>query len=148
MGTDIIRPYATISLCDLVIVARLLDMKWTTFEPAQGILRAEGYDSLISSRVVQSVGTVIDFRVIRLTEEKKPKAPLERWYIPEAQVYRMMFGIIPGDHKLTTFADSGFRVCGKGDWHKTLENISDATGSSGDVDDIDYLAADFLPLVA
>ena len=148
VAPDIIRPYITISLCDLVVVARLLGMRWTTFDPVKGVLQAEGHDYLMNSRVLQTVGTFIDFHVVRSTG-KTAEAAVERWYIPESQVYRMMFGIIPADPQLLkSFAASGFRVSGRNEWHRTIEDILDATGSSGNIDDIDYLAADFLPLVA
>ncbi|KAH8821371.1 hypothetical protein F5884DRAFT_84276 [Xylogone sp. PMI_703] len=152
MPPDIIRPYITMSICDLIIIARLLQMKWTLFDPQKGALRAEGHDCLMESRVLPSVGTMIDFKPIRSKLSADGSSVTERWYIPKPESYRMIFGIIPADPGLTTFAESGFRVSAeRGDiteWHRTLSEILRACGVDSFVGDIDYLAADLLPLVA
>jgi hypothetical protein len=106
VAPDIIRPYNNIPLrsgCGRSAVG----MSWTTFQLVQGVLRAEGHDYLMNSRVLQTVGTVIDFRVVRL-KGKAAEATVERWYIPESQIYRMMFGIIPQIHNSCPSQCQGF----------------------------------------
>ena len=42
MPPDVVKPYARISVSDLGVLARRLGMEWDRFEPADGVLRAQG----------------------------------------------------------------------------------------------------------
>lgn len=91
---DIVRPLATITVCDLAIIARRLGMQWKDFRPVDGILRAEGGGHIITSTLVRSLGLLVQYNYNR------PPPPLwitvpER-YIQVSDSDALDFGIITG----------------------------------------------------
>jgi hypothetical protein len=91
---DIVRPLATITVCDIAIIARRMGMQWKDFRPVDGILRAEGGGHIITSTLVRSLGLLVQYNYTR------PPTPLwltvpER-YIPVSDSDALGFGIITG----------------------------------------------------
>lgn len=52
---DVIRPLAVATLQDIAVFSRRLGMRWKTFEPSEGALRAEGNGHTLYSTTVRSV---------------------------------------------------------------------------------------------
>jgi hypothetical protein len=59
---DVIRPFASITLSDIAILARRMGMVWNEFKPSAGILEAEGNDHVLSSVVVRGLGIMLSYR--------------------------------------------------------------------------------------
>ncbi|KAL8997137.1 MAG: hypothetical protein Q9169_003520 [Polycauliona sp. 2 TL-2023] len=94
---EVIRPLAVATLQDIAIFSRRLGMRWKTFEPSEGILRAEGNHHTVDSTTVRSVGVVVQFSIRNTLSYPRS---FEELYIPTEQADKMGFGILPGDDKL------------------------------------------------
>lgn len=94
---DVIRPLAILTLHDLAVFARRLDMEWKIFAPSEGSLHADGNGHTVDSTTVRSVGTVAQFGI------RDPLHALEskdRLYVPSLNSDKMGFGILPGEGRL------------------------------------------------
>ena len=58
---DILRPVATSTVGDIIVLAHRLGMAWTDLRPADGIMRAEGYGRSIISTAVRGFGIFLQF---------------------------------------------------------------------------------------
>lgn len=106
MPPDVVKPFARISVSDLGVLARRLGMEWDRFEPAEGILRAQGNGYSLNSVLVRSVGTMVEFNEILGYGTQNAPLPwsavipehVERktLLIPCAAADKMAFGILPG----------------------------------------------------
>ncbi|KAL8773337.1 MAG: hypothetical protein Q9209_001731 [Squamulea sp. 1 TL-2023] len=102
---EVVRPLAVVSISDIAIIARRLNMEWKQFRPLEGNLQAEGDGHTISSADVRSMGTVLQIGVRDLL----PSEGIHDLYIPSEPADKMGFGIVPGephlgipDHKIGT----------------------------------------------
>ena len=93
-----IRPLATATLQDTAIFSRRLGMRWKTFEPSEGILRADGNGHTVDSTTVRSVGVVLHFSI---RDPLRYPRSFEELYIPTEPADMMGFGILPGDPNLS-----------------------------------------------
>jgi hypothetical protein len=107
MPPDVVKPYARISVGDIAIITRRLGMDWERFEPAEGILRAQGNGYMLTSTSVRSVGTMVQISEMLGSGKQGPwmpwvspiipdmemngKIPL----IPSAPADKMGFGVLP-----------------------------------------------------
>ncbi|KAL3422755.1 modin [Phlyctema vagabunda] len=105
MPPDVIRPFASATLGDMLVIVHRLGMKWLEIRPSVGILRAEGENGMsISSIMVHGLGVLIYFAhddVGKLYEGNLWE--YEVWkglYIPHNDADKLAFGIIPGDRRL------------------------------------------------
>lgn len=101
-----------------------LGMEWKEFDPAQGNLRAEGHGNLITSRMVRSVGTVLEYRVTdSLSQTARRVFDLMRsLYLPVLGISDLLFGIVPGNVHLECFDRSIGKI---ENINKYLESIDD-----------------------
>ena len=61
MPPEVLKPYAITTIRDIAITAQLLGLQWTTFNPEEGLLRAEGAGCIITSFQIRPLGTMITF---------------------------------------------------------------------------------------
>lgn len=109
---EVVRPLASVTVCDLAVMARRLGMIWKQFEPLDGNLRAEGNGHTVTSTSVRSMGTVLQIGVKDFLPSADPAEELNELYIPSEAADKMGFGIVPGeaslgvpDYKLGTEAE-------------------------------------------
>ncbi|KAL9024813.1 MAG: hypothetical protein Q9180_007799, partial [Flavoplaca navasiana] len=95
---DVIRPLAIATLQDIAIFSRRLGMRWKTFEPSEGILRAEGNGHTMDSTIVRSVGLVVQFSI---SDPLRYHKSFKELFIPTMPADKMGFGILPGDRNLS-----------------------------------------------
>lgn len=107
MPPDVVKPFARINTGDLGVLARRLGMEWDRFEPADGILRAQGNGYNLTSFLVRSVGTMVEINEIMGSGTQNAAIPWLAPVIPEhverkmllipcAAADKMAFGILPG----------------------------------------------------
>lgn len=94
---DVIRPLAVATLQDIAVFSRRLGMRWKTFEPSEGALRAGGNGHTLHSTTVRSVGVVARFT---MRDPLTYPNSLGELYIPTPPADKMGFGILPGDYSL------------------------------------------------
>ena len=58
---EVLKPYAVTTVRDIAIMAQLLGLRWTIFNPEEGMLRAEGNGSIITSFQIRPLGTMVSF---------------------------------------------------------------------------------------
>lgn len=97
---EVVRPLASVTICDLAIMARRLGMIWKQFEPLDGNLRAEGNGHTITSTAVRSMGTVLQIGVKDFLPSADDSEESNELYIPSEAADKMGFGIVPGDASL------------------------------------------------
>jgi hypothetical protein len=107
MPPDVVKPYARTSVGDIAIIARRLGMEWERFEPAEGILRAQGNGYMLTSTSVRSVGTMIQISEMLGVGKQGPWMPWVSPIIPDVEMNgkillipsaaadKMAFGILP-----------------------------------------------------
>ncbi len=59
---EVLKPYAVSTFRDVAFMVQLLGMRWTSFRPEEGMLRADGDGTIVTSIEVRSLGTVITFQ--------------------------------------------------------------------------------------
>ena len=93
---DVVRPLANTSVGAIAILARRMGMRWKDFRPVDGVMRAEGNDKIITTTLVRSLGTVMQYIDApsgrHLSTGKVPKV-----YIPTREADSWGFGIIQPD---------------------------------------------------
>ena len=97
---EVVRPLASVTICDIAVMARRLGMIWKQFEPLEGNLRAEGNGHTISSTAVRSMGTVLQIGVKEFLPSGEPAAEFNELYIPSEASDKMGFGLVPGEASL------------------------------------------------
>lgn len=119
MPPDVLRPLATSTLGDVLVLAHRLRIVWRVLEPAKRIMQGDsplGYS--FSALEVRGLGLVLEFTrgdffdmktENRFSNAKKPP------YVPSQAADKMAFGIIPGCQDL--HIDQDFPLGGgKGDF--------------------------------
>lgn len=98
VSPEIVKPYSRISVHAVAVMARRVGMLWSTFDPVNGIMRAEGNGYYITSTTLRSIGTLLHFSWHKAsldpnkeTEEEEDSEPL----IPNQFADSMGFGILP-----------------------------------------------------
>ena len=61
MPPDIVRPFATSSVGDMIALAHRLGMRWKDIRPGDGIMRAEGNGQSITSTSVRGFGLLLQY---------------------------------------------------------------------------------------
>ena len=100
MAPELVRPLAGTNIGDIAIIVQRLGMKWQTFKPEVGEMRAEGDGHIIYSTFVRSLGTILHYaheptRSFVLTTQgcEGLRRELEMIHAKEADMMR--FGLIP-----------------------------------------------------
>ena len=94
MPPDVVRPMASSTVSDIAIMARRLGMVWKTFDPGSGSMRAEGNGHVITSTMVRSLGTVLQYSFTSRENAGNCR------YIPVWEADQLGFGLVEFDHRL------------------------------------------------
>jgi hypothetical protein len=94
MPPDIIRPMASSTVSDIAVMARRLGMVWKSFDPGNGLMRAEGNGHVFTSTMARSLGTVLQYT---FTSRKNDGNCA---YIPLKEADKLGFGLVELDHRL------------------------------------------------
>lgn len=97
---EVVRPLASVTVCDIAVMARRLGMIWKQFDPLEGNLRAEGNGHTITSTAVRSMGTVLQIGIKDFLPSGAPAQEFNELYIPSEAADMMGFGLVPGDANL------------------------------------------------
>ena len=97
---EVVRPLASVTVCDIGVMARRLGMLWKQFEPLEGNLRAEGNGHTITSTAVRSMGTVLQIGIKDFLPSGDSAEELNELYIPSEAADKMGFGLVPGEASL------------------------------------------------
>ncbi|KAL8700898.1 MAG: hypothetical protein Q9201_005193 [Fulgogasparrea decipioides] len=108
MAPDLVRPLAVTYVGDIAVIVQRLGMKWHTFRPEEGEMRAEGNGHVIYSTLVRSIGPILHY-----AHEQTHGVPYSKdgpqsfgelqndlRFIPTHEVDMMRFGILPCDSDL------------------------------------------------
>lgn len=76
-----------------------LGMEWKEFDPGAGKMRAEGQGHLITSRIVRSIGVVLEYMLVDSTAHHGRRIDdlFRKSYLPVIGVDDMIFGTVPGN---------------------------------------------------
>ena len=98
MPPDIIRPFATSTVGDIIALAHRLGMRWTDLRPGDGIMRAEGGGKSIISTAVRGFGILLQFNYDRADRDIIPSFGSFGYgghiTIPSVPADKLGFGII------------------------------------------------------
>ena len=95
MPPDIIRPFATSTVGDIIALAHRLGMGWTDLRPGDGIMRAEGGGKSIISTAVRGFGILLQFNYDRTGKDKLYAFGYNaKITIPSVPADKLGFGII------------------------------------------------------
>jgi hypothetical protein len=94
MPPEVVRPMASSTVSDIAIMARRLGMVWKNFDPGSGLMRAEGNGHVITSTMVRSLGTILQYTFT--SRENSGRCS----YIPVREADKLGFGLVEFDHKL------------------------------------------------
>ena len=119
---EVVRPLASVTICDIAVMARRLGLIWKQFEPLEGNLRAEGNGHTISSTAVRSMGTVLQIGVKDLLPARVPAEEFNELYIPSEAADKMGFGLVPGD---TSLGVPDYKLGTEEEVLATLRNVVD-----------------------
>lgn len=119
---EVVRPLASVTVCDIAVMARRLGMTWKQFEPLDGNFRAEGNGHTITSTSVRSMGTVLQIGVKNFLPSADSAEELNELFIPSEAADKMGFGIVPGEPRLGV---PDYKLGTEEDVLATLRNVVD-----------------------
>ena len=98
MPPDIVRPFATINVGDVIALAHRLGMRWKEVRPDDGVLRAEGNGQSITSTTVRGFGLLLQYTFDRIIVEDMERISnrASTLTIPSREADMFGFQIIPG----------------------------------------------------
>lgn len=114
MPPDVVKPLATTTLGDILVIAHRLGLDWTTVRPNEGLLHAHGHGQSLTSIEIRSFGLALRYTNKDPQRESSDdiffppikkvdgSRTLSRLFIPTAAVDKMAFGFIPADPELDT----------------------------------------------
>ena len=126
---EVVRPLASVTICDIAVMARRLGMIWKQFEPLEGNLRAEGNGHTITSTAVRSMGTVLQIGVKDFLPSGDPAGDFNELYIPSEAADKMGFGLVPGEASLGV---SDYKLGTEQEVLATLRNVVDPSRKAAD----------------
>ncbi|KAH8430625.1 uncharacterized protein LDX57_008288 [Aspergillus melleus] len=101
MPPEALRPFASISLGDLLAIGHRIGLDWTAVDPLQGILQAQDDNgNIISSSDIRGLGTLITFFHDERDRGNQSAYTNAFMPIPTTAADKLAFGIIPGDQRL------------------------------------------------
>lgn len=93
MPMDLVKPLATSTLNNVILLALRLNMQWRVLDQQSGIFQADGNGYSLTSSQVRGLGITFTFNTIG-------KQDIDRRCAPSEAVDKMLFGIIPGSKPL------------------------------------------------
>lgn len=102
MPPEIVRPFATSNVGDIIALAHRLGMRWKDIRPDDGVMRAEGNSQSITSTSVRGFGLLLQYSFDRGTLGKlKRTSVFQRTLtIPSREADMLGFQIVPGSRDL------------------------------------------------
>ncbi|MCJ1374251.1 hypothetical protein MMC20_005483 [Loxospora ochrophaea] len=94
MPPEIVRPIASSTLGDVLVLAHRLGMGWRDVRPGEGILRAEGNGHTLTSSLVRGFGILFQYTFDHAIKRKKDRIPWKNLYIPSEAADKLAFGIV------------------------------------------------------
>lgn len=94
MPPEVVRPVASTTVSDIAVMARRLGMSWKTFDPATGSMRAEGNGHVLTSTMIRTLGTVVQYTYTSRNNSGNCA------YIPVKQADKLGFGLVELDERL------------------------------------------------
>ena len=114
MPPDVVRPLATATLGNVLVIAHRLGMDWISVRPNDSHLHAQGHGQSLTSIEIRSLGLALRYtnkdpqREINGDFTRLPTAtfkgsrPLSHLFIPTKEADKLAFGFIPADPELKT----------------------------------------------
>ena len=96
MPPDIIRPVATSTVGDIIVLAHRLRLRWEDLRPGDGVMRAEGAGISIVSTAVRGFGILLQFNYDRAGRKQYSGVVEFGGTIPSVSADKLGFGIIDG----------------------------------------------------
>jgi len=110
MSPELLYPLAITSVGDVAVEVERLGMKWLTFQPEDGMMRAEGHGLVINSTLVRSIGPILHFPCGRglPKSSKTTQNPLKgnEVFISSWAADMMRFGLLPVEKSLPPGLDT------------------------------------------
>lgn len=132
MSPELVYPLAITSVGDIAIMVQRLGMKWLTFQPEDGLMRAEGHGLVIYSTLVRSIGPILHFsggrRLPGFLATTKNSLKSSEISIVSGEADMMRFGLLPVDKLL--LPDLEPLAMGTIDEVKATLDVFDPTGRS------------------
>ena len=97
---DIVRPFATSNIGDIIVLAHRLGMRWKEVRPDDGALRAEGNGQSITSTTVRGFGTLLQYTLDQASYQEEARRSASNQIVPSYQADMLGFQIVPGDRTL------------------------------------------------
>ena len=106
MPPEIVRPFATSNVGDIITLAHRLGMRWHDIRPGDGMVRAEGNGQSITSTTVRGFGLLLqytfDLSIVR-TQTGIGSGDTLNLTIPSREAEMLGFQIIPRSHDIPKF---------------------------------------------
>ena len=98
MPPDIVRPFATSNMGDIIALAHRLGMRWKEIRPDDGVVRAEGSGLSITSTVVRGFGLLLQYSLDPVIVQKlyRTRDILDTLTIPSEEADMLAFKIVSG----------------------------------------------------
>lgn len=96
---DVIRPFASSTVGDVIVLTHRLGMAWSELRPGEGVMRAEGNGLTLTSSPVRGFGILLQFTQ-DIAVFKNKKHPWRDTMIPSEEADKLGFQVIPGDQSL------------------------------------------------
>ena len=107
MPPDIVRPFATSNVGDIIALAHRLGMRWKDIRPDDGVLRAEGNGQSITSTTVRGFGLLLQYTFDLIVLDRNADKRAQTWNIkstltiPSFAADMLGFQIVPGSRDLS-----------------------------------------------
>ena len=107
MPPDIVRPFATSNVGDIIALAHRLGMRWKDIRPDDGVLRAEGNGQSITSTTVRGFGLLLQYTFDLIVLDRYVDKRAQNWNIkstltiPSFAADMLGFQIVPGSRDLS-----------------------------------------------
>ena len=106
MPPNIVRPFATSNVGDIIALAHRLDMRWRDIRPEDAVLRAEGNGQSITSTTVRGFGLLLQYTFNLIVLDRTADRIAQTWNmkstltIPSLEADMLGFQIVPGSWDL------------------------------------------------
>ena len=104
MPPELVYPLAITSVGDIAVLIERLGMKWLSFQPEDGIMRAEGHGLVVYSTLVRSLGPILHYSRGRGLPSssamfQNPLSSIEV-FVASSKADMMRFGLLPVEKSL------------------------------------------------
>lgn len=96
MPPELLRPVASVTLGDLIVLAHRMGMTWQELRLGTGVLHAEGHGQSMFASMARGFGIMVQYTRDEAYEVKNIIRECEKLLIPSMAADKLAFGIIPG----------------------------------------------------